>query len=265
MTPPDRAIPDCRGTAGRGCAAPARLQRSRWRSCRYRRSPGIPDIHSLPGKVCSDKHFSCQTLPRQMSVQNSRPQIGRGFRAGEDLDGQPLQVLLSHRIWRDEFASDPAILGRSVRLNGEFARVLGVMPEGFGFPSDDDCWVNMRLPASATAAAEGTVEMMGERNPGHPIAIRRCRSGPSFSGCPGPWVSRTLQPERRPRRAHAPGAREKNGCPFLRCPFLYRWLPCMQPAINGTPVVLAAPGDFFAADFDLYVEDIHRAGFESAQ
>lgn len=46
---------------------------------------------------------------------------------------------------------------------------------------------------------------------------------------------------------------------------LYRWLPCMQPAINGTPAVLAAPGDSFTADFDLYVEDIHRAGFESAQ
>jgi len=44
---------------------------------------------------------------------------------------------------------------------------------------------------------------------------------------------------------------------------LYRWLPCTQPPISGTPVVLAAPGDTYTADFDLFIDDIHQAGFES--
>lgn len=78
----------------------------------------------------------------------TRPALGRGFRAGEDRPGQPLQVVLAHRIWTDEFGSDPGMLGRSVRLNGELATVIGVMAPGFGFPMDDDCWVNLRLPAT---------------------------------------------------------------------------------------------------------------------
>lgn len=46
---------------------------------------------------------------------------------------------------------------------------------------------------------------------------------------------------------------------------LFRQLPCSLAPINSTPIVLAAPGDSFTADFDLFVDDIHRASFESGQ
>ncbi len=44
---------------------------------------------------------------------------------------------------------------------------------------------------------------------------------------------------------------------------LYRWLPCTQPPVSGTPVVLAAPGDAYTADFDLFIDNLHHAGFET--
>jgi predicted permease len=75
-----------------------------------------------------------------------RPSIGRTFLAGEDVQGQPLRALISHALWRDRFGSDPAVLGRTVRLNGENAEIIGVMPEAFSFPGTDQVWVNHRLP-----------------------------------------------------------------------------------------------------------------------
>jgi|CXWL01.1.fsa_nt_gi predicted permease len=98
-----------------------------------------------------------------------KPAMGRGFRDGEDRPGQPMQVVLAHRIWVDEFGSDPGLLGRSVRINGEMATVIGVMPPGFGFPLDDDCWANLRIPTIPTLAPgqpSPTTEVLAVLKPG---------------------------------------------------------------------------------------------------
>ena len=44
-------------------------------------------------------------------------------------------MVLSDGLWRRDFAADPGIVGRDVRLDGEPYRVLGVMPPGFAFPT----------------------------------------------------------------------------------------------------------------------------------
>jgi putative ABC transport system permease protein len=73
------------------------------------------------------------------------PELGRHLVTGEDGPGQPLRVVLGHALWRDEFGGDPAALGRAVRINGETATIVGVMPPGFRFPGDEECWINLRL------------------------------------------------------------------------------------------------------------------------
>jgi putative ABC transport system permease protein len=67
------------------------------------------------------------------------PAMGRGF-LGRDAGGSvnPADehgVLLSDAAWRDEFGADPAMVGKTIQLNGERLTVLGVMPRGFTFPS----------------------------------------------------------------------------------------------------------------------------------
>jgi putative ABC transport system permease protein len=60
------------------------------------------------------------------------PTIGRGFRAEEDqVPGRDAVVVLSRRTWEQEFASDPGVLGRRVRLNGHELAVIGVAPAEF--------------------------------------------------------------------------------------------------------------------------------------
>jgi predicted permease len=60
-------------------------------------------------------------------VLGLQPLLGRTFR-GTELRSDARVVLLGHRLWRDRFSSDPGILGRALRLNGEPWTVVGVMP-----------------------------------------------------------------------------------------------------------------------------------------
>ncbi len=65
-------------------------------------------------------------------VLGVEPRLGRGFREDEDqVPGRDAVVVLGPDFWRDEFASDPSVLGRTIRLNGTEFTVIGVAPESF--------------------------------------------------------------------------------------------------------------------------------------
>jgi predicted permease len=61
-----------------------------------------------------------------------RPILGRGFLPEEDATPTTHPVVVfSHNFWQRRFASDPAIVGRTVTLNGHAFSVIGVAPPGF--------------------------------------------------------------------------------------------------------------------------------------
>jgi macrolide transport system ATP-binding/permease protein len=65
-------------------------------------------------------------------VLGVEPRLGRGFRVDEDqVPGRDAVVVLGPDFWKHEFASDPSVLGRTVRLNGADFTVIGVAPEAF--------------------------------------------------------------------------------------------------------------------------------------
>ncbi len=66
------------------------------------------------------------------SVLGVRPQLGRGFEDGEDqVPGRDAVTVLGSDFWKNELASDPAVIGRRIRLNGSDFTVVGVAPESF--------------------------------------------------------------------------------------------------------------------------------------
>lgn len=68
------------------------------------------------------------------------PQLGRAFRDDEDqAPGRDAVIVLGPDFWKHEFASDPAVVGRTVRLNGRDFTVIGVAPEAF-----QGMWIFMR-------------------------------------------------------------------------------------------------------------------------
>lgn len=95
------------------------------------------------------------------------PLMGRTFRVGEDLPGAPPVLLLGYDVWKNRFAGDPNIVGRSVRTNGEAATVIGVMPQGFRFPFHEDLWVTHRIDKDAAPRRSGAyVDVFGRLKDG---------------------------------------------------------------------------------------------------
>ena len=60
------------------------------------------------------------------------PELGRAFRPDEDqVPGRDAVVILDHATWEQQFAADPSILGRKIRMNGIEFTVIGVTPNRF--------------------------------------------------------------------------------------------------------------------------------------
>jgi predicted permease len=62
---------------------------------------------------------------------------GRVIGADDAMPGRDHVVVLSDALWRDRFDADPQVVDRSLRLDGEDYRVIGVLPRGFMFPRAD--------------------------------------------------------------------------------------------------------------------------------
>jgi predicted permease len=99
-----------------------------------------PLPESYPGGFISANAFD---------VIGVKTQLGRGFVPDDDREGAPPVVLISGGVWRSRYASDPAIVGKAVRVNAIPATIVGVMPDGFKWPFQSEVWMPMsqRPPA----------------------------------------------------------------------------------------------------------------------
>ncbi|HSC09803.1 MAG TPA: ABC transporter permease [Rhodanobacteraceae bacterium] len=69
--------------------------------------------------------------PQYFDVFGVKPILGRTFTEAEDQSGLRDVVVLGARVWRDQYGSDPNIVGRKVTVNGRDRAVVGVLPESF--------------------------------------------------------------------------------------------------------------------------------------
>jgi len=115
--------------------------------------------------------------PNYFSVLGVSAELGRTFAEGEDQPGHDHVVILGHELWERRFGSDPAIIGRTVRLNREDWDVIGVMPANFkllGFTPR--LWIPLELKAAdqSTAARKNrSLYLFGRLRPGIPVEQAR--------------------------------------------------------------------------------------------
>ena len=83
-----------------------------------------------------------------MDLLGVQPLLGRGFTPADDSPGAAPALLLGETLWRHVFDADPKIVGRSVRVDGEWATVVGVLPAAFGFPGTSQAWLPLRPDAA---------------------------------------------------------------------------------------------------------------------
>jgi putative ABC transport system permease protein len=88
------------------------------------------------------------------------PALGRGFAPRDEAPGAPPVALLGWRVWKDRFDGDPAIVGRAIRLDGQPATVVGVMPEGFLFPREEEVWTPVTLDLAGKSRGQADPELV---------------------------------------------------------------------------------------------------------
>jgi len=101
--------------------------------------------------------------PSYFSIVGVRPQLGRVFAAEENAapDANPV-ALISAGMWRDRFAGDPAIVGRTITLNDRAFTVIGVLPAGFqGMSFVSDVWIPTMM--ISVNAGVGILQTRGNR------------------------------------------------------------------------------------------------------
>jgi putative ABC transport system permease protein len=100
-------------------------------------------------------------------IAPARPLHGRVLEAADERPGAAPVVLLGYEVWRKRFDSDPRVVGRNVRLGANFATVVGVMPEGYAFPTSHELWVPLRTDVPGVEPRRGVaISVFGRLAPG---------------------------------------------------------------------------------------------------
>jgi putative ABC transport system permease protein len=99
-----------------------------------------------------------QSVPDTVTVAELSPEAfrvarvpalrGRYLLPEDARPGAPDVIVIGHDEWLRRFSADPAIVGRSIRLGSTAFTIVGVMPEGFGFPVNHSFWIPSRLDQS---------------------------------------------------------------------------------------------------------------------
>ena len=79
-----------------------------------------------------------------------QPYLGRTFTADEETPGKDREVVLSYGLWQRRYGGDPALVGRTIRVDGKSHVVVGVMPPGFEFSffsGQNQLWVPVGFDA----------------------------------------------------------------------------------------------------------------------
>ena len=116
------------------------------------------------------------------------PILGRAFTLDDERD-ESRPIILSYPFWAVEFHSSPDIVGKHIRISDRLATVIGVMPPGFGFPSDREppsYWATFFRGSFAGVGPSGipqkeTVSPASQRNDRATPVIARLRQGVSIA------------------------------------------------------------------------------------
>ena len=163
------------------------LQKMRW---------SYPEITALGSKVSSLEEVASFTqsrvnltsngepeqingevvTPGYLRILRMAPQMGRAFSAEEDTvpGGHPV-ALISAGLWQRRFASDPAIIGRSIGINRVPLTIVGVMPAGFsGLSGRAEFWIPTTMAPGLTygdylTTPQHFINLVGRLRPGAPL------------------------------------------------------------------------------------------------
>jgi predicted permease len=94
------------------------------------------------------------------------PVFGRALLDTDEVPGAPSVIVVGYGVWQRAFGGRQDLIGSVVKLGNGPATVVGVMPDGFGYPLNHDAWAPLPLRASYGALEGGPISVIGRLAPG---------------------------------------------------------------------------------------------------
>ena len=144
-----------------------------------------PSSSAVGGGERTVRAESLVTSPDYFALLGAQPQLGRVYTPQDAVPGFLEPVVISDGFWRRNFASDPNIIGRKMRLDSDMYTIVGVMPPGFRHPgptlnTDVEVWVAtgfnaLPFPVPAVRSQRMIPAAIGRLKPGVTVAQAQAR------------------------------------------------------------------------------------------
>lgn len=156
-------------------------------STNNRESRLLYDLDAWRGATSVEEFSVSRDVQRNLTVDGRPPEVvmvaeisasafraarvaasrGRTLLPEDERADAPDAMVIGHDEWVRRFGADPDIVGQSVQLGATAYAIVGVMPEGFGFPTYHSFWIPWRLDAAAHAPRSGPgIDVFGRLAPG---------------------------------------------------------------------------------------------------
>jgi putative ABC transport system permease protein len=147
-----------------------------------------PATFNLTGSDEPERLSGARVSASIFPLLGTAPLVGRTLLAEEDAPGHARAAVLSRRLWERRFGSDPALVGKSIKLDGESYTVVGVMPQGFQFPFGEshgagrvDVWVPVAFSQEDLSSRDHYFfRMIARLKPG--VTVEQARAAMSMIG-----------------------------------------------------------------------------------
>ena len=140
-------------------------------------SPTWFDENNLTGSDQPARVRLLLVAPNYFTLLGIKPQLGHAFNPEDHSPGLLPEVLISDGLWKRSFGSDPNVLSKSIRMDTDLYRIIGVMPPGFDAPGRTQEERNIEIWAATSFY--GTPMSDHPRRSGRnlPTAIARLKPG----------------------------------------------------------------------------------------
>ena len=128
-------------------------------------SPAWFDENNLTGSAQPARVRIVSVAPNYFALLRAQPELGRTFDPQYNSPGYLPEVVISDALWKRSFAGDPNILDKSIRMDTDLYRIIGVMPPGFDSPG--------RNAEERSIEVWAATSFYGPPLPDHPARNRR--------------------------------------------------------------------------------------------
>src|SRR5258705_12950691 len=111
-------------------------------------SIGVPIHLNLTGNSDPERLTAAAVTGNYFQALGVKPALGRTFLLENEKPGSDQVAVLGYGLWQKRFGGDPAIINKTITLDGKTCAVLGVMPAEFNFPQNAELWIPLNFDIS---------------------------------------------------------------------------------------------------------------------